>query len=288
MIGKVMRNNSIKISTYNVDDVEVLVSTMKRTSFSFLEAMFINNDISKLHILIINQTDAHHQLTSNLSNIRVINSEEKGLSKSRNLAIKNAIKPICVIADDDVVYLKGFVNTVAQGHCKYPAAGLISFQAKNFSDKPYKTYNNQEREIIKKRKETPLSSIEVTLKREIIVENTIFFNELFGLGSYFESGEEDLFLKELLSKQIIAFHIPKFIVSHADESSTSNPASNRFIRARAAAKYVEYGNLSLLWMLKFLFFLIRKKHIKASSIIEKYRLGYQAIIDVKKMSNSST
>jgi len=283
-----MNNNSKKISTYSVDDVEVLVSTMKRTSFSFLEAMFINNDISKLHILIINQTDAHHQLTSSLSNIRVINSEERGLSKSRNLAIKNAIKPICIIADDDVVYLKGFVDSIIQGHSKYSSAGLISFQVKNFSGNPYKTYNNKEKEIVYKRKKTPLSSIEITLKREIIVKNKIFFNELFGLGSYFESGEEDLFLKALLSKQIIAFHIPIFIVSHADESSTSNPASNRFIRARAAAKYVEYGNWSLLWMVKFLVFLIRKKHIKASSIIEIYRVGYQAIMDVRKMSNSFT
>lgn len=279
-----MKNNPEKITTYTIDDVEILISTMKRTSLAFLEAMFVNNDIHKHHILIINQTDAEHQLSSDFLNIRVINTQDRGLSKSRNLAIKNAVKSICIVADDDIVYSNDFAKTVVDAHNKHALAGLISFQAKNFSEKPYKKYNNKEREITTARKETPLSSIEMTFKKKIIIENKIFFNELFGLGSYFPSGEEELFLKELLSKQIKIFHVPKVIVSHADESSTSNPGSNHFIRARAAAKYLQYGNWSLLWMLKFLFFLIRKKHIKASSFVEKYRVGYQAIKEIKRVT----
>ena len=276
-----MKNNPEKITAYTIDDVEILVSTMKRTSLAFLEAMFVNSDIRKHHILIINQTDAEHQLSSSLLNIRVINTEDRGLSKSRNLAIKNAIKPICIVADDDVVYSKDFAKTVVGAHTKYALAGLISFQAKNFSGKSYKKYNNKEREVTAVRKETPLSSIEMTFKKKIIEENKIFFNELFGLGSYFPSGEEELFLKELLFKQIKIFHVPKVIVSHADESSTSNPSSNHFIRARAAAKYLQYGNWSLLWMLKFLFFLIRKRNISVNEFIYKYKIGYTGIKKIK-------
>ena len=93
-----------------------------------------------------------------------------------------------------------------------------------------------------------------------------------------------MLLKELLAKKIKAYHIPKIIVSHGDKSSTSNPGSNDFISARAAAKYVEYGNGSLFWMFKYLLFLLRKKHIKASSLIEKYQVGYRAIKKIKRLT----
>ncbi|SHJ09920.1 Glycosyltransferase, GT2 family [Mesonia phycicola] len=276
-------NNLPKLAIYTPEDVEILVSTMKRTSLSFLGKMFVNNDISKHHILIINQTDKEHQLISNVPNVRVINCQEVGLSKSRNLAIKNTVKPIFVITDDDVVFSKDFAITIAAGYTKYPEAGFISFQANTFTNKPYKKYNNKERELVKKRKEISLSSIEITCKTKDIVENKILFDERFGLGSYFKSGEESIFFQEILSHHIKAYHIPKVIVCHAEESSTSNPGSNKFIRARAAAKYLQYGNLSILWMVKFLSFLIRKKHIKVSSIIKKYKEGYQAIGEIRKM-----
>ncbi len=70
---------------------EILVSTMYRDDLSFLEAMFPHGDYRDFNVLIINQTDGERQITSDLPNIRVINTEERGLPQSRNMAIKNAV-----------------------------------------------------------------------------------------------------------------------------------------------------------------------------------------------------
>ena len=74
--------------------------------------MFANNTLEDYRILIINQTTKDNLLESELTNVRVINSFEKGLSKSRNLAIRNAMGDICLIADDDITYKKGFKKDI--------------------------------------------------------------------------------------------------------------------------------------------------------------------------------
>ena len=65
---------------------------MNRNNFDFLKAMFVNIPIENYHILIINQTTGNNKLESDFENVRVINTTELGLSKSRNMALKQAKK----------------------------------------------------------------------------------------------------------------------------------------------------------------------------------------------------
>ena len=94
----------------NSPKLEILMSTMNKTSLSFLEPIFPNHNLEDLNILVVNQTQVGKELNSDLENIRVFNSYEKGLSKSRNLAIQNALGEICLIADDDTEYLPDFAS----------------------------------------------------------------------------------------------------------------------------------------------------------------------------------
>ena len=74
-------------SFFKEADIEILISTMNRDSLDFLIPMFSYSHFSNFSILIINQTQSERILTSAYSNVRVINSFEKGLSKRRNLAL---------------------------------------------------------------------------------------------------------------------------------------------------------------------------------------------------------
>ena len=56
----------------------------------------------------LSKLNPYKKASSDFENIRVINSFEIGLSKSRNLAIKNALGDICIIADDDIEYVEDF------------------------------------------------------------------------------------------------------------------------------------------------------------------------------------
>ena len=97
---------------YQKSDIQILIATMNRTDFDFLDAMFVFSDFSDFDLLVINQTSQDKQLVSNLENVKVVNSLNKGLSKSRNLAIELATKPLLIFTDDDVVFQPGFESHI--------------------------------------------------------------------------------------------------------------------------------------------------------------------------------
>lgn len=263
--------------------LEILISTINRADFQFLDNMFIYNNSNNYQILIINQTTKDKILTSKKDNIRVINSFEYGLSKSRNLAIKNAKGDVCLIADDDVVYVKEFDKIINEAFYTHSQASIIKFKIDTFCGNNYKTYPKYSKRLKKKKDILSASSIEIAFKRKDIINKNRLFNTLFGLGSYFTSGEEYLFLKANLKKGLSIHFVNKYIVKHTLERSTSNMGSDNFIKSKAAIYYLEYKNLSYLFLVKYLFFVLRRKDIKINELIAKFKLGIEAISTYKKL-----
>ncbi|MEZ4802156.1 MAG: glycosyltransferase family A protein [Gelidibacter sp.] len=263
--------------------LEILVSTLNRNSLDFLEVMFQNNTISDYQILVINQTSEDCTLHSNDSNIRIINSYEKGLSKSRNLAIENAIGHICLLADDDIVYIKGFEKPILESYSKLDNADVITFQTLTTESRPYSNYPKQTLKL--KGFSKMVLSIEITFKRESIVKSSIRFNEHFGLGATFQDSENYIFLTDLMKlKKINLFFAPEFIVIHKPFSSSGDIVSDRFMFARSALYYKLYGNAVYIYVLKLIFYLLRKKLIKFDEIGPKFRVAHSAIKTYKQLN----
>lgn len=265
--------------------LEILISTMNKTSFSFLNEMFPNEEIRELNILIINQTRKGEELISKLDNIRVINSFEKGLSKSRNLAIKNSVGDICLIADDDTQYVAGFDKIIMNTFLEQPNASVIRFKIDTFCGKDYKLYPKQSKVLRTTRDISNISSVEIAFKRKCIINNGILFNLYFGLGSNFSSGEEYLFLKDVLKMGLDAYFENKVIVKHTLERTTKIASSN-FIKTKAALYYIDYNILSYLFLLKLIFFLVRKHQIALREIQTKYKIGLEGIKEFKSLKRA--
>lgn len=263
--------------------LEILISTMNRENLLFLDDMFINNNSIDYQILIINQTTQDKILTSQNENIRVINSFEYGLSKSRNLAIKNATGDICLIADDDIQYVKGFDNIIKQAFVNNYDASIIKFKIETVCGKKYKTYPKYSKRLIRTKDLFSASSVEIAFKRKNIIDKNSSFNIFFGLGSYFTSGEEYLFLKTNLKKGLIIHFVNEYIVKHNFERSTTNMGSDNYIKTMAAIYYLEYKNLSYLLLVKLIFFVFRRKDIKFNELIAKFKIGIEAISSYKNI-----
>lgn len=258
-------------------DLEILISTMNRTDLAFLTPMFPDRKLSEFNILIVNQTEPDKILDSDTDNIRVINSFERGLSKSRNLAFKNSIGEVALIADDDIIYFPGFDKIIVGAFDKYPNATLITFQMSAPNNKRQKKYINTERQITTLLGQPKPTSFEMAVRPRLLVENNLYMNEFFGLGAEFPAREETLFMVEILKKNGVVHHIPKLIVEHLDESTGAKQGNKKFIRALSGMKYLEYGEWSRLWLLKFVFFLVRNKFIPISRTVWAYRIGIKAI-----------
>lgn len=261
-----------KVFTEN--DIEILVSTMNQTNLDFLSSIFPFTHFSNYNILIVNQSK-NNTLLSDYPSVRIINSTNFGLSKSRNLAIENAIGKILIIADDDVIYQKDFIKKIIEAHNKYDKATIINFCAIKEKEAYLKKYPNRSKIQLNTFEIFNISSIEMTINKEKLDSVGILFDENFGLGSDFEMGEETVFLFDLKRKnQQISFE-NQIIVKH--ESLTS---SNKIDNLH---KYYIYGALLTrvvvtnytFWLLTKLFFDIKQKKIKVSSF-------FKAIDNAKK------
>ncbi|WP_378183322.1 glycosyltransferase family 2 protein [Aquimarina sp. SS2-1] len=238
-------------------------------------------DYRKYNILVINQTNQDKILVSPLPNIRIINSYERGTTKSRNLAIKNAIGNVCLMADDDTKYVPNFKNIIVENHQKYPDMDFLSFEAVDDQLKPFTIYPKIG--LHTKKTLRSIYTLVITFKRTKIIEANILYNEYFGLNTVFNTGEEYVFLRGAYDKGVKIFHVPIVIVSHPQETSGKLQGSDDIIFSRSALKYRYYKEIAYLWLVKYIFFLVRKKYIRLNEIPNKFLHGIKGIQKYKEL-----
>ena len=254
--------------------LEILISTMKRSNLDFLKPMF-PKDFTNYNILIINQTEKGQELTSKYDNIRVLNSYEKGLSKSRNLALKNAKGDICLLADDDIKYVENFDNIIKNAFNKNKNFDVLTFMMSDFEGKLAKKYNLQKQHNYKSL--VKANSVTIAFKNHKVIETKIKFDTNFGLGSIFEIAEEFIWLRSLYKANLKIGFIPKVIVQHPYESSGRFGGSDRVIAARAALFYKYSKRFAYLKLIRYLILMLKKQQIKPNEFVKKHRIGYNAI-----------
>lgn len=195
---------------YNENDIEVAVSTQNLKSYGEL--------IKKMKItsacLIINQFDNNN---IPMNNKNVINRSEKGLSKSRNIAIQNTKNNIVLISDDDVSYNTNYKEIIIDAYNKYPNADIICFYVKSKNNKR-KTKKMLTGKVGYLRAMKIISS-EISFKRLSIINDNLKFDENYGSGTEFNRGEEQIFLYEALKKGLKILFVNKQIGEVSQEES---------------------------------------------------------------------
>ncbi len=251
-------------------EIEVLISTMNKRSFNFINEMNI-----KGNCLIINQTNYEKKDyiydEINKRHIKFLSFNEKGLSKSRNKAIENSTADICVIADDDLVYNDNYLKIIREAYLKYNDADLIIFDVPSTNTMRPDSIISTKTCKIGYLKSLKVSSYKITFKRESILNNKIRFDELFGAGSVFNSGEENIFLFDCLKKGLNIYYIPIKIATVSHETSTWFNGFNRnYFRTKGALSNRLFKCFDFIFILQF--------------AIRKYRLYYKEISIIKAIS----
>ncbi|MCD0473288.1 glycosyltransferase family 2 protein [Flavobacterium sp. EDS] len=275
------------IKTFLENDIEILISTMNQDSLDFLVAMFPFIHFSNFSILIINQTQNEKILTSSYSKVRVINSFEKGLAKSRNLALDNAIGKILVIADDDIVYQGGFTAKVMNAYNKFPQAAVINFSVINSNRDLIKKYPSGSKVNLNIFDILNVSSIEMTLNKAIVDASNIRFDERFGLGGTFEMGEEAVFLSDLKAiHQQLIFDSQIIVMHESQTSSEKKNITNKYYIQGALFSRI-FKNKYIFWIFIKLFFDLKQKKIRLKNIktaLKSAKRGHEKF-DMTKYGN---
>ncbi len=180
--------------------VEVLISAMHQSDFSIMERTNVHTDA-----LLINQCDQNSLVEEARSygRLRCISTTERGLSRSRNMALKNAKGSYCLICDDDEILYSGYEKEIEKAYEAYPDADLICFQikreGKKYADKPCR---------IRYLKSLRIGSCQITMKPDSILRKNISFDANFGSGTPVGSGEENIFLFDCLKNKLKIYYVP--------------------------------------------------------------------------------
>jgi glycosyltransferase involved in cell wall biosynthesis len=190
----------MKNKLINSQKVEVLISAMHLYDTSIIKITNIQSDV-----VLINQCDIdeYKEVTYENSTVKYLSTTERGLSKSRNKALELATGEICLICDDDEYLYEGYQALILKAYSDVPDADIIAFKF----EYPGKTYGNKRKKI--GYLDVPaLSSIELTFKRNSIIDSKVWFDTFFGSGSVYSAGEENMFLYDCLRKGLKIYYVP--------------------------------------------------------------------------------
>lgn len=267
-------------ATKKSQHLEILLSTMHQKSLSFLSDMFSSTNISDIDIVVINQTKKESLLVSDNQNVKVFNSFEKGLSKSRNLAIEKASGDICLLADDDVIYVEGFKDIILSAFDNHDDADIITFQMVDFEGNLFRDYQD----IVKHDETTvyTVNSVVIAFRLQSVKEK-VDFNPHFGLGTQFEVADEYVFLREALRAGLTIYFEPKVILKHPKFSSGQDVASDRLIYGRSALYYKYYGLRAYFRIAKHIYLTFSEGKLGFSELIPKFGVAIKGIRDYKSL-----
>lgn len=228
--------------------LEVLLSTINKNNYEILENMNINSDA-----VVINQCNHNSQrlIFHDKYRIKWINSCDRGLSKSRNMAIKNSNSDICLIADDDLIYVDDYDEIVKYQFRKYTNADIITFQVEGIEEK-FKDYYEGTR-VLNFLTLMKVASVEIAFKRDSIVSNNIEFDEDFGAGANYQMGEENIFLNHCLRKGLKIIYVPVKIADlHMGESTWFKGYNNEYFFDKGAQFAALSKKLSIPYILQYI------------------------------------
>lgn len=211
--------------------LEVLMSTMHLDSTQgLIDRSGLSGDA-----VVVNQCEGPEQVIEHSNDPRVIrvDSTDVGLSRSRNLALATASADVCLLADDDEVFVSTYEDRVLSTFADRPYDDVIAFTV-NFRESlrkpPLRARSVRRLDLMK------LSSVQLAFRRDRVLESGVRFDCEFGAGSTFNMGEEFIFLSDLARRGLRIAAVP-LEIAHLEERTSTwfTDYDDGFFRARGAS-----------------------------------------------------
>ena len=241
--------------------IEVLMSVMNQTDMSIGYRSKVGVDL-----LIINQCDYedYEEQIVNGHTWRMISTTERGVAKSRNMALRNARGEICLLADDDEVFKPTIWTDIVRAFETLPDAAAVAFNVERINNQLKQKYYT-----ITHVREAPsfrgYGNPQMAFRLDVIKNTGIFFNEKFGSGTEWGGGEDPLFQRDMRKKGLKIYEYPSCVAS-IDYGTTSQWFhgfdEKFFYNSGAFHGYVNKGRITIkafLYTIYYCFYKLRKE-----------------------------
>ena len=192
--------------------LDILMSCMHQSDGALIAASRITGSA-----VVINQCDREEVQAYNTENgsVRFISTTARGLTKSRNMAIAQSDADVCLLCDDDEVFVPGYEEKILAAYEQLPRADVVIFKMVNrpcpFGDKPRQLKFPQTMHV---------ASWQISFRRESLLRSGVRFDELLGAGTGNGAEEELKFLLDCQRAGLEIWYAPVEIASVAQEEST--------------------------------------------------------------------
>jgi glycosyltransferase involved in cell wall biosynthesis len=222
-----------------------------------------NQDYKNFEVVIISQ-DNHDAIKELLTEYNFRSNHipitKKGLSLARNEGMKFAKGNMITFSDDDCWYPEDTLGYISN-YFNNNESDIVCFQIYDPNSKQYyKNYSSSHQEEVKGRSLFQKSSIEIFISTKNIAVTDIKFDENFGLGAKYQSGEENIFLSDMKKKKLKIEYVPKIVVYHQKPEMKTRLNYKSFVSKGPLFKRIYNTPYALLLLT--LFFIKKFRHLE--------------------------
>lgn len=231
-----------------IEDLEVLISALGKDAQALASGM--NLECGAVLVDQGSRDDRYEFSTSEGHIIRVIESGERGIGRSRNLALEEARGRIVLFSDDDIVYSEGYAESILKAFEAHPEADIIMFNVNVSEDR--KTYRIDKEIRVHKWSVGRYPAYAAAARLDSIRRAKVSFSLLFGGGARYSNGEDSLFFMDCLRAGLEVIAVPVTIGSEIPRESTwFHGFNDKFFLDRGVLYSFLYGNAAGIWALRF-------------------------------------
>ena len=264
------------------EQVQVLVATMHQRDLSKVEQMKITTDV-----LLANQADRteYTKMQFGGCEAQMFTTPTRGLGINRNISLAHATGDILLLADDDMIYHEGYEQMVRKAFREHPDADAIIFNVDILEGTvPWRQTKKSAR--VRIYNALNYGSVRIAVRRDSLLRERISFSGCFGTGGIFSSGEDSLFLRDMLRRGFRIYTSCDTIATvDQSESTWFSGYDEKYLYDKGALFYVLFPGVHILFFLQYL---VRHKEVYKGAgltLLQALTVMRKGVVGYKKMKS---
>jgi len=206
----------------------------------------------EFEVLVVDQGDVPAALPDD-PRFRRLHDPGRGLARARNIGVRAAGGSVVVFVDDDAVSNTGYIGVIAQAFAENPNLAALAGRILNLENgRPYaRTLDNRPR-VLGRGDWRRFFGGNFAIRRAVL-DRIGPFDERFGAGCRWASGEETDYFFRMLYRNCRIAYLPEAVVRHPGQAVEQAPgqlraklfASARGQGAMIARHFVEFADYGM-------------------------------------------